>query len=110
MQTRLILVKEDALNFLKSFRLQISHETKKGKTLQKERDVALERIEKFVNDQMCFSCKALPHINSYRYAIDLALRVRRPRIIDQSDTAFCGPVSIGRVLQNRPEGSNEFRV
>jgi hypothetical protein len=106
-------LKEDALNFLKAFRREVSREIKKVKTLQQERDVALEKIEKFVNNQVSdyCNCKAFPHINAYRYAIDLALRVRRPRIIDQSETAFCGPVSIiSAYFKTDPKAATDFAL
>ena len=106
-------LKEDAKNFLKAFRLEVSRETKKAQAevLQRERDIALKRIEEFVDDQMSSSCKAFPLVNAYRYAIDLALRVRRPRIIDQRETALCGPVAIMcAFFKTDPKAATEFAL
>lgn len=86
--------KKEALKFLRTFRELVDDEVKEDDTLQGERVIALDKIVKFINNQTGPSCRALPQINPYRYAIDLALRVRRPRIIDQSETNFCGPASI----------------
>jgi hypothetical protein len=100
-----------ALRFLEAFRDLVADEVKDDDTLLENRAAALDKIQKFVNNQTGPSCAAFPHINPYRYAIDLALRVRRPRIIDQSETTFCGPVCIMcAYFKTDPKAATKFAL
>jgi hypothetical protein len=56
-------------------------------------------------------CGAFPHINPFRFAIELALRVRRPRAINQQRTVLCGAAGImSAYFKTDPKRAAQFAL
>lgn len=87
--------KGDAENFLAAFYLACDNERKKDDSLKNLRTAALSRIQAYVDAPApSANCTGFPRINRYRLAIELALRVRRPRVIDQCGAVLCASASV----------------
>ncbi len=103
----------DALNFLSKFKGAVAGEGKKtgAQALQGDRGTALSTIEAWVKTAAGTSCKAFPHINPYRFAIELALRARRPRSINQRSTVLCGAAGIlSAYFKTDPKRATQFAL
>ncbi len=87
-------LQQDAIDFLDLFGGLAAAEAKRAAQLQVSRGVALDRIRGFVNRTYGTGCRAFPHINPYRFAIELALRARRPSVVNQQETVLCGAAGI----------------
>lgn len=104
-------LKADALNVIAKLKGAAAGETKKATALQADRGTALTQIESWVNSTVGISCKAFPHINPFRFAIELALRVRRPRSINQRATVLCGAAGIlSAYFKTDPKRATQFAL
>lgn len=86
--------RQDALDFLQAFGTATTAEAKKDTGLQALRGQALQDIGDFVTKVQGDQCPAFPHIHPHRLAIELALRARRPRAVNQRNTVLCGAAAI----------------
>ncbi len=103
----------DALDFLGRLRGATAAETKKpgAATLQADRGVALGQIETWVQGAVGTACGAFPHINPFRFAVELALRVRRPSAVNQERTVLCGAAGIlSAYFKTDPKRATQFAL
>ena len=103
----------DALAFIAKLKGDTAAETKKATALQLQADrgSAIETIEQFVKRVVGTGCPAFPHIDPYRFAMELALRVRRPRSINQRETVLCGAAGImSAYFKTDPKRATSFAL
>jgi hypothetical protein len=88
--------KNDAEDFLDAFARVCAAESKEPEAaaLKVERVKAIRLIQSQFVQVNSVTCTQFRHVNRNRFAIELALRVRRPQIIDQGSEVFCGPASL----------------
>jgi hypothetical protein len=88
--------KTDTEAFLTAFATECANEGKAGAaaTLKTNRVMAIQFIRDYFVQVNSPTCMQYPYVNRYRFAIELALRIRRPALIDQGSEVFCGPASV----------------
>jgi hypothetical protein len=107
--------KENARIFLNMFAEACSGEEKTKSAAQNaqklSRVTTLGAIQRFVSESATPTGQAFQSINRYRYAIELALRVRRPRVIAQAQTVLCGAASLLQAyFKAEPSKATEFAL
>jgi hypothetical protein len=109
------LTQTDLLRFLAKLDTGLHMETKKDGDAKdavevEKRSKAIHRIMEFVSDERQQQ-GVFAGINKHKFAFQLALRVRSPRVINQDQTTLCGPVAVVYDVAKRdPERYVDFAL
>jgi hypothetical protein len=98
-----------AVAFLTEFADRCAAEGKTDEELRDARVDAIRGLIEFVDGGG--PCGAFPNTSRQRFAAELALRIRRPSVINQKDTVLCGPVSfLQAYFKTEPVAAKNFAI
>jgi hypothetical protein len=103
------LSRAEVVAFLTEFADRCEAEGKTDQNLKDERVNAIRQLVDFVDNGG--PCGAFPNTSRQRFAAELALRIRRPSVINQKDTVLCGPVSfLQAYFKTEPMAAKNFAI
>lgn len=103
--------RDDAVNFLARFLGAVEGENKAALGLQGDRAGALRHLRAQVTFWTRANFRRFHFINRFRYAIELALRVRRPRAVDQGQAVLCGAAAVySGYLKHEPRPALKYAL
>jgi hypothetical protein len=103
--------RQETMQFLRDFINATQQEQRTDTGLQSLRVQALRYIKNYVKNSTDAGFHGFPNIDQFRFAIELALRVRRPRVIDQCRAVLCGSAAVLQgFFKTDPVGAANFAL